>query len=553
MSYVIADPQALATVATEIEGIGSAFSAATAAAAAPTSGVAAAAGDEVSAAIADVFGAVGKEYQAVVAQFAAFHNQFQQTLASAGLAYAEAEAGIAATLGLGGPAPAAPLPAATIPPFPANQVSYFIGGTGVPIPSTSFVTRANALYVRSANALQALFTPEQLYPLTGVKSLPLNQSVAEGVTILDNTLYNTIHNQGQTVTVFGISQSAIISSLEMQNLANGTSLFGANPPNVNQLNFVLTGNEVNPNGGLLSRFPNLSLPALGLDFYPAMNANTPYHVANYTLEYDGFADFPRYPINLLADLNAVAGIVFVHTTYLDLTPLQVDNAIQLPTSPGYTGNTTYYMIPTADLPLLKPLGAIPVIGKPLVDLLQPDLKVLVNLGYGPDPTLGYSTSYADVPTPFGLFPDANPGTVFNALAAGTQQGIHDFSLDMQQIAAQPPAVVPQLTLPSAPGPTTTPPNFPSPQQVFDTVNRIVSTDYAVVLPTADIGYSLATELPFYDSELFLSQLGQGNLINAIGYPIAADVGLGTVAGGVEALTIVSALASNVKDIQSLIP
>lgn len=210
------------------------------------------------------------------------------------------------------------------------------------------------------------------------------------------------------------------------------------------------------------------------------------------------------------------------------------------------------MIPTAELPLLKPLDAIPVIGKPLVDLLQPDLRVLVNLGYGPDPTLGYSTSYADVPTPFGLFPNANPGTVFSALAAGTQQGIHDFSLDMQQIASQ-PAVVPQFTLPTAPGPTTTPPSLPSPQQVFDTVNRIVSTDYAVVLPTADIGYSLATELPFYDSELFLSQLAQGNLVNAIGYPIAADVGLGTVAGGVELLTIVSALSSNVKDIQSLIP
>ncbi|OBF43664.1 PE family protein [Mycobacterium sp. 852002-50816_SCH5313054-b] len=551
MSYVIAEPLALATVATEIEGIGSAFSAATAAAAAPTSGVAAAAGDEVSAAIADVFGSVGKEYQAVVAQFEAFHSQFQQTLASAGLAYAETENAIASTLGLGAAAPTAAVPAATIPPFPANMVSIFIGGTGVPIPSQSFVTRANNLYVRSLNTLEALYTPEQLYPLTGVKSLPLNQSVAEGVTILDNTLYNTIHGQGQSVTVFGISQSAIISSLEMQNIANGTSLFGANPPPVNMLNFVLTGNEVNPNGGLLSRFPNLSLPALGLDFYPAMNANTPYHVANYTLEYDGFADFPRYPINVLSDLNAVAGIVFVHTTYLDLTPTQVNNAIQLPTSPGYTGNTSYYMIPTTDLPLLKPLGAIPVIGKPLVDLLQPDLRVLVNLGYGPDPTLGYSTSYADVPTTFGLFPDANPGTVFNALATGTQQGIHDFSLDMQQIASQPPAL-PQFTLPSAPGPTTLP-NFPPPQQVFDTVNRIVSTDYAVALPTADIGYSLATELPFYDSELFLSQLGQGNLVNAIGYPIAADVGLGTVAGGVEFLTLVSALSSNVKDIQSLIP
>jgi PE-PPE domain/PE family len=554
MSYVIAEPQMLASVAAEIEGIGSAFSAANAAAAAPTSGIAAAAGDEVSVAVADLFGAVGKDYQSVVARFEAFHHQFRQTLASAGIAYAETEAAIATSLGLAGPgAPNPALPAATIPPFTANQVSYFIGGTGTPIPSPSFVSRANNLYVRSVGSLVALFTPEQLYPLTGVKSLPLNTSVQEGVTILDNTLYSTIHGQGQTVTVFGISQSAIISSLEMQNLANGTSLFGANPPNVNQLNFVLAGNEVNPNGGLLSRFPNLSLPALGLDFYPGMNANTPYQVANYTLEYDGFADFPRYPINLLADLNAVAGIVFVHPTYLDLTTTQVNSAIQLPTSPGYAGNTTYYMIHTADLPLLKPLDAIPVIGKPLVDLIQPDLKVLVNLGYGPDPSLGYSTSYADVPTPFGLFPDANPGTVFNALTAGTGQGIHDFSLDMQQIASQPTAVVPQFSLPTAPGPTTTPASLPSPQQVFDTVNRIVSTDYAVVLPTADIGYSLATELPFYDSELFLSQLAQGNLINAIGYPIAADMGLGTVAGGVEALTLLSAVTSNVKDIQSLIP
>ncbi|ORW95361.1 PE family protein [Mycobacterium sp. IEC1808] len=551
MTYVIAEPQMMASVAAEIEGIGSAFSAATGAAAAPTSGVAAAAGDEVSAAIADVFGTFGQDYQELVARFEAFHNQFQQTLASAGFAYAETEAAVAATLGL---APGAPIPAATQPPFIPTDLTIFIGGTGTPIPSSSFVTRANNLYVRLANAMQALVTPEQLYPLTGVKSMTLDASVQEGVTILDNQLYNSIHNQGQTVTVFGISQSAIISSLEMQNLANGTSLFGTNPPNVNQLNFVLTGNEVNPNGGLLSRFPNLSLPALGLNFYPAMNANTPYHVANYTLEYDGFADFPRYPINIISDLNAIAGIVYVHTTYLDLTPTQINNAIPLPTSPGYTGNTQYFMIPTAELPLLRPLDAIPVIGKPLVDLLQPDMKVLVNLGYGPDPTLGYSTSPADVPTPFGLFPDANPATVFNALVTGTQQGIHDFSLDLQQIASQPPPVVPQLALPSSPpGPTTTPANFPSPQQVFNTINKIVTTDYAVALPTADIGYSLVTEVPFYDTELFLSQLGQGNLVNAIGYPIAADVGLGTVAGGVEFLTIVSALASNVKDIQSLIP
>ncbi len=58
MAHAIAEPLTLAPVPTEIEEIGSAFSAATAAAAAPTSGLAAAAA-EVSAAIADVLGAVG--------------------------------------------------------------------------------------------------------------------------------------------------------------------------------------------------------------------------------------------------------------------------------------------------------------------------------------------------------------------------------------------------------------------------------------------------------------------------------------------------------------
>ncbi len=72
----------------------------------------------------------------------------------------------------------------------------------------------------------------------------------------------------------------------------------------------------------------------------------------------------------------------------------------------------------------------------------------------------------------------------------------------------------------------------------------------MVLPTTDIGLSFATELPLYVSQLFLGQLAQGNLINAIRYPIEADVGLGTMAGEVEALTVLSAISSNVKDIQS---
>jgi hypothetical protein len=76
----------------------------------------------------------------------------------------------------------------------------------------------------------------------------------------------------------------------------------------------------------------------------------------------------------------------------------------LATSPGYYANggvTHYYMIPTQNLPLLEPLRAVPVLGKPLADLLQPDLTVLVNLGYNPN-------GYADVPTPAQLLPGFSP-------------------------------------------------------------------------------------------------------------------------------------------------
>jgi PE-PPE domain/PE family len=551
MSYVITEPQQMASVAAEINGIGANLNAANTAAAGRTTSLAAAAADEVSEALANAFGAYGAEYQAVVGALEGWHGQFALNLSGAGTAYAQTETAIATGLAgaLGLPTSGMAFSAATIPPFPANMLSIFIGGTGTPIPSQSFVTRANNLYVQSANALTTLITPEELYPLTGVKSLTLNASVSEGVTILDQQLYTQIHTNGQTVTVFGISQSAIISSLEMENLANGTSMFGATPPNTMQLNFVLTGNEMNPNGGLLSRFPNLTLPALGLTFYGSTPANTPYSVANYTLEYDGFSDFPKYPINFVSDLNALAGIIFVHPTYLDLSSAQVNASIPLTTSPGYTGNTSYYIIPTQNLPLLDPIRAIPGIGTPLADLIQPDLKVIVNLGYGSDPTTGYSTSYANLPTPFGLFPNIPPGTMASALAAGTQQGVHAFSADMSTMSAQ--AMSAPFALPPAPDLAATPASFPSPVKIVNTLTSIVSTDYATLLPTADIGTTLVTTLPLYDSELFLSQLGQGNLLNAIGFPIAADVGLGTVAGGVEALTLIGAVSSNVKDLESL--
>ncbi len=92
MSYVFTQPQAVATTATDVAGIGSAIREANAAAAAPTTGVMAAAQDEVSASISALFSSYGQAFQALSAQAATFHDQFVQTLTGAGGAYSLTEA-----------------------------------------------------------------------------------------------------------------------------------------------------------------------------------------------------------------------------------------------------------------------------------------------------------------------------------------------------------------------------------------------------------------------------------------------------------------------------
>ncbi|KBA62274.1 PE family protein PE1 [Mycobacterium tuberculosis M1559] len=313
LSYVFAQPSVLAAAATDLAGIGSAINQATAAVAAPTTGLAAAAADEVSTALATLFGAYGQQFQAISAQVAAFHNEFTQRLAAAANAFVNAEATNTsalvqeATAGL-----FKPTSPPVLPPMFNQNTAIIMGGTGSPIPTPSYVNAITTLFIDpvvSNPVVKALVTPEELYPITGVKSLPFQTSVQLGLQILDGAIWEQI-NAGNHVTVFGYSQSAVIASLEMQHLIS----LGPNAPSPSQLNFILIGNEMNPNGAILARIPGLNVTTLGLPFYGATPDN-PYPTTTYTLEYDGFADFPRYPLNVLSDINAVFGILTVHTTY----------------------------------------------------------------------------------------------------------------------------------------------------------------------------------------------------------------------------------------------
>jgi hypothetical protein len=579
MTTLLTEPQLVETAAANVAEIRSEISEAKAAAAGPTTGLAAAAQDEVSAATAKLFGAYAQEYQSVLTQAGAFHEEFAAALASAGNAYAAAEAANASAISRVAPT----LTSAVVqPPLQGTTIGLIMGGSGLPIPPPSYVSAVlnyvNAHFNVSLPNAQALFTPEGLYPIDGIKQLTFDASVSQGLQILDSSIKNTLAtNPSGSVAVLGYSQSADISSLEMLNLAN--PMLNPNPPTANQLGFTLLGDQMNPNGGIFARFPgfpagtNLTIPSLGITFYGATPSNTIYPTNIYTLEYDGYADFPQYPINFISDLNAFAGIAFVHGTYPSLNPSALPPGFaiqQLPTSPGYTGVTNYYMMTTPNgLPLLEPLRAIPVIGNPLADLLQPDLTTIVNLGYG-SPTQGWSTGFANEQTFFGLFPHVSQAAIAQDLIAGAHQGTTAFMSDIHAEASGVSLASLSHSLPSSitatggghvslPALTSAIAASLSPDSIIGTIqgavtnftNEISNTAanlYAVALPTADIANFLVTVLPAYDVNLFLSGIQQaidGNVLGGLQYaliaPLAADTALFTLAGGFELEVVLGAL------------
>ncbi len=477
----------------------------------------------------------------------------------------------------------APAAAAAFQPSVCTESStacaYILGASGVPIPSFEQAETAMKYYIQPNSpgvdfTSQIIYTPEGAYPITGIKVLPLDISVQEGLTEVQNTVFATLGvNPDIPISYFGYSQSAIIGSLLQRQLQQAVG----SPVAPGQIQYVTVGQEMNPNGGWFARFPGLKFDSTGIDFYGATPANdTPetlnaYPTTNYALEYDGFADFPRYPGNALSVANAVLGIFTIHTQYLNPdyfartygTGLGAFDAVMgtegpgvacnqgsssclaLPTTTGPNGDQKYYFIKTPYLPLLQPLAQIPLIGKPLVALLQPALKVIVDLGYG-DKAHGFESAtqpMANVELPFGLFPQVSPIEVTEKLIAGVRQGIDDFVKSFgsagsvqQELAAMAQSLSAPRANPFAAGDVLT--------GIGDLITRTASTistalsaTYATLLATADFINAAVFPLQAYNTNIVLASVKQmlagdvaKGLINAIGLPIAADIGMLTTVG-----------------------
>jgi len=464
---------------------------------------------------------------------------------------------------------------ALISPTPghAQDVTAILGGSSIPIPANEpgYVQNAFNLFIAPncpTCTAQQFFTPEGAYPVypppplngqgsSTVKQLPFDESVDQGRQMLDTYIVQQVQ-AGNTVWVYGESQSAIIASMVMQDLANGTAPGQTGPISPDNVHFALVGNPFNPDGGLLSRFPGLTIPAIGIPF-----GSTPdglYQTDVYTQQYDGFADVPRYPLNFLADLNAFIGFLTVHPTYRQLTPAQLEGATKLNTDPSAGDTNNYYFLTNAKgkLPLLAPLRLIPIIGKPLADLAEPLLRTLINLGYGPitaDGQRDLTKVIANVNASFGVFPKVSPGVVVQALINSTKEGVSDFVKDLTHfsLGSGSGLSLPQLKLPTLKTPTAT---------VVDVINSLVNTvstvsslAYSTLLPIADVANALLTSVPLYGFNVAAKALSKGDILGAIAKPLGAAVEWGTLGVGfglIAALRQVTAIVSSLGQFASTI-
>ena len=328
--------------------------------------------------------------------------------------------------------------------YQLSGTSLIMGGTGVPLSippdtSDSIGSQVNATYsdlVETSGLcvggsvgcrLAAVYTPEQLWPLIG--TMPFGESVAAGRQLLDNCIrgaqcittefpYTTTGPTTMTdsnYVVVGESQSSVISSYEKSYLI-------AHPVADTSVSFILISNQNRPNGGILERFVGSYIPILDIVFDGATPTGspepTPLTTVDIASQYDGWADFPTNPLNLLADANALLGATLLHSAFRTF--------VGEPQLQGQYQDTTYYLQPPSIVPLLLPLTLIPVVGRPLADVLNPFVQVLVETAYDRTINPGQPT-----PANYLYFPDPIKTLVNLAVAipTGWDDTIADLSGD----------------------------------------------------------------------------------------------------------------------------
>jgi len=332
----------------------------------------------------------------------------------------------------------------------ASQAALIMNGTFEPVITPEWISQVMQELVTPTRGEgytgTAMTTPEEFWPVSGLFSLTFNDSVKTGYELLDAQVHQNLQaDPGTPLAVFGYSQSAMIATVHKRSLAaqyaDGQDL----PP----VSFVVAGNPYRPNGGFLARFPMLAqllAPSTQTNATPTDTGLATYDIAR---QYEMWADFPTYPLNLLADINALFGLMDHWYLPESVTPLLSNllSTVSLdPASPNYNpdtvvqhyGDTTYYTIPAQHLPMLYPLRWIGL--GPLTDIVEPTLRVLIELGYDRTASPGQVVRA-------GLIPNVDLGKLAADLGAAFAEGAAAFHDLVTPNAAQPAGARP-VGLPS---------------------------------------------------------------------------------------------------------
>ena len=301
--------------------------------------------------------------------------------------------------------------------------ALIMGGTGMPTPGSQWVDSMITDYINPATGNS--YNP---VVVTTPEALPVDHTVAEGLTDLQAAMAaQQVADPGAPYVIAGYSQSALIAVDEEEQLAS-TAATGQPIPEVT---VALFGSGNRPDGGIYERLDGLYVPGLEVDANGAEPTDLGIPTIDVADQYDGLADVPQYPANLVADLNDLLGIIYVHTSYGAgaIPALFPDSAPSSgPFADEYvlgsteivkqvSGDATFYLIPTQTLPLLDPLLDLGV-PQPVLDIVQPALQVIVEAGYDRD------IPFAD-PTPFELIPTIDPVTFTLELDNGIVQGANN--------------------------------------------------------------------------------------------------------------------------------
>lgn len=328
--------------------------------------------------------------------------------------------------------------------------ALIMGGTGQPDPSKipgDYINTVGRLYIDPVSSckvgtcqLHPTITPEEFWPFF-TAGMTFNESVQAGLPMLDVETRHYLGLDSEPLIIFGNSQSATVATEEKRDLVADPTV------DTSRLQFVLIGDPNRPNGGFLQRFLPITIPIFG--YRPTtspVDTGGP-TTTDISFQYDIAGDFPTYPLNAFAMLNTVIGIG-IHGSYTSTrdgySEPELLAAINDPANRQVVGNTTYITLPTKVLPLAQAIRdtgytlGLRAITTPLADLVEPTLRVLVELGYNRSAGYGKQVS-------FGLFPTIGPGRLVHELLVAAGRGVHNaFTGDPAYVTPQPAAAAPKL-------------------------------------------------------------------------------------------------------------